>query len=354
MRVLVVDDSAFMRRALKTMLQADPSIQVVATGANGEEAVALAEKHKPDVITLDIEMPVMDGLTALRHIMRKCPTNVLMVSSLTTEGSNASLQALRLGAADVLAKDHSTFSLKIVTKLQDRLLESVRALASSTRFKPNTTRPATAAVPTKAFTPRPCDLLLIGSSTGGPPVLEKILADLPPRIRPAVIIAQHMPEIFTRSMTERLDRMTGPPIVHLSDTDPIQAGTIHIAPGGSHLQLVQTPAGRLRASVGLEPRTDLYRPSVSALFESAAATRFANKTLAMVLTGIGDDGLRGARLLTAKGGQVVAQDEASCVVFGMPKAVTNAKLIDAPLNPDQLRDAVHAVCVPAGFASSAA
>ncbi len=349
MRVLVTDDSAFMRRAVCTMLDADPDIEVVGVAHNGKEAVELAKSLKPDVITLDIEMPVMDGLTALRHIMRTAPTQVLMLSSLTTEGSVASLQALKLGAADVLAKDQSQFSMNM-SRLQTKLINIVKALAQSNphrRPAGATVSPASDNVPT--FRAAQFDLVCIGSSTGGPPVLETILGALPATTRPPIIVAQHMPEVFTRSMAERLDKMCSLQVVHVENKEPVESGHIYLACGGKHLQVHKLGPGKLEAQIGSEPADAIYRPSVNALFSSAAKATAA-RTLGIVLTGIGADGLEGGRELHKAGGTILAQNQETCVVYGMPKSVAEAGITTASLAPTDISKALTSL---AGTAAAA-
>ncbi|MCC7409866.1 MAG: chemotaxis response regulator protein-glutamate methylesterase [Phycisphaeraceae bacterium] len=335
MRVLIVDDSAFMRRAIKQMLETDPTIQVVGLARHGREGLELAEKLKPDLITMDIEMPEMDGLTCLRHVMRQCPTQVLMLSSLTTEGSQAALTALKLGAADFLAKDMSQVSLSITT-IQDELLTKARALGSANkgRFarRPATSPPAHL-VP--VFRPGQFDVICIGSSTGGPPILEKVLPALPPTLVTPVVVAQHMPELFTRTMAERLNESCQLPVVHANDHMPLQPRTIYIAPGKRNIHLHKLSLAKWEILVNDLPASSLYRPSVDALFDSAA-TATGKRTLGIVMTGIGEDGLIGGRALHAAGGTLLAQSEETCVVYGMPKAITQAALIVASLSPDQI------------------
>jgi two-component system chemotaxis response regulator CheB len=351
MRVLIVDDSAFMRRAVTSMLTSDPEIQVVASARNGQEAVDLAKKLKPDVITLDIEMPEMDGLTALRHIMREAPTQVLMFSSLTTEGSHASLKALKLGAADVLAKDQSQVSLA-VTNLKDDLLQRVKALGSSTRHR----RPTGSAAPTSAsdkppqFRPGQFDVVVIGSSTGGPPVLETILGSIPANLATPIVIAQHMPQVFTRSMAERLNDLCPLNVVHANDGMMLERRCAYIAPGEQHTQIQKLSLARWQLKVGPEPSGHLFKPSVDVLFESAAQA-VGKRTLAIVLTGIGEDGLQGARQLHALGAPILAQSQETCVVYGMPKAVTQAALVTACLSPNDLAQTLRSLlAVTAGAA----
>ncbi len=335
MRVLVVDDSAFMRKAITTMLGEDSSIDVIGTARNGREAVEMAERLQPDVITLDIEMPEMDGLTALRKIMQRCPTQVIMVSSLTTEGSHATLTALKLGAADFLAKDQSQVSLAVVN-LRDELLTKVKALgASSTarRLRPAPIREAAHAPP--SFRPGQFDLICIGSSTGGPPVLENVLPEAPANISAPIIVAQHMPEVFTRSMAERLADMCKVPVVHAENGQDVEPRTIYVAPGGRNVHVEKVGLTKRRLLVNDKPAGAIYRPSVDALFASAAKAVGA-RCLAIVFTGIGEDGKQGAGMLVNAGGTVLAQSEETCVVYGMPKAVTQAGLAKASLSPQQI------------------
>ena len=346
MRVLVVDDSAFMRRAVHTMLNSEPGIEVVAIARNGKEGLELAQKLKPDVITLDIEMPEMDGLTALRRIMRECPTNVIMVSSLTTEGSVASLQALRLGAADVIAKDQSQVSLTI-TNMRDELIHKVKAIGVRKHRAPHAPASTPQATSTFSLTGKTFDMILIGSSTGGPPVLETIFTSLPQGFTTPVVVAQHMPELFTKSMAQRLDEVSVLHVQHGENRMPIQRGCAYIAPGGLHTHIRKTRLAQWHLEVGTQPASALYRPSANALFESAAQS-VGSRCLAIVLTGIGDDGCNGARELHAKHAAVLAQSEETCVVYGMPKAVTQAGITQASLSPEQLGQAL------AGLARSAA
>lgn len=334
MRVLIIDDSAFMRRAIRQMLETDSSMEVVGLARHGREGVEMAKNLKPDLITLDIEMPEMDGLTALRHIMRESPTNVLMLSSLTAEGSQAALTALRLGAADVLAKDMSQVSLT-VTNIQEELLTKARALGRR-RPRPLASPGAHTGVeaPPK-FRHGQFDVICIGSSTGGPPVLEQILPALPLSVTTPIVVAQHMPEVFTRSMAERLNTTSQYRVVHAEDGTAIENRTIYIAPGGRNTHIRKRSLAQWTLSVNDEPPGTLYKPSVDALLQSAA-TATGSRTLAIILSGIGQDGLEGARPLHTAGGIILAQSEETCVVYGMPKAVTQAALVAASLTPDQI------------------
>ena len=344
-RVLVTDDSAFMRRAIRQMLEEEPDIEVVAVAHDGKMAVDYAKQHQPDLITLDIEMPVMDGLTALRQIMRQCPsTQVLMISSLTTEGSTASLQALRMGAADVIAKDHSTCAANIL-EIKKHLVRRVRELAKAKKPALAHDKPASVTAHTTVPTLRISDyrILAIGSSTGGPPVLETILSTLPSDFPLPIVIAQHMPEVFTQSMAKRLNDFCQITVNHGETGMALKPGNAYIAPGGKHAH-VQGRPGRLTLLVNDEPADASYKPSVTALFESCVKAT-GKHTLGIVLTGIGSDGLEGAKPLHELGATLIAQDEASSVVYGMPRAIAEAGIADAKLNPAaiaQLLQQMHA------------
>lgn len=350
MRVIVIDDSAFMRRAITRMLTSAPDIEVIGTARNGREGLEMVQRLRPDVVTLDIEMPEMDGLTALSRIMRDCPTQVIMLSSLTTEGSHAALRALSLGAADVLAKDTSQVSLSI-DNIRDELIARVRALGARAQRQNRPQPVAAAAVP--VFRPGQFDVICIGSSTGGPPVLETILAKLPQTLATPIVVAQHMPALFTRSMAERLNELCQLPVKHAEDGMPLEPRTIYIAPGAQHIHIHKLSLARWELRVNDEPKTAIYRPSVDALFESAAQA-MQSRVLAIVLTGIGNDGLAGARELHSRGAVILAQSEETCVVYGMPKAVTQAALPIACLPPCDIAKAIATLAVkPAATPSTA-
>lgn len=332
LRVLVVDDSAFMRKALVRMIESDPGLKVIGQGCNGEEAVKLAAELKPDVITLDIEMPVMDGLTALGRIMAETPTPVLMCSSLTTQGSRDALKALRLGALDFIAKDASYVSIHI-DAIRDDLITKIKAVGSR-KLRPTASGRAVEvnAKVLTGFAPDRFDLILIGSSTGGPPVLEQILSSLPPDMAAPVVVAQHMPNIFTKSMSERLDSLCAVTVVHGEHGMPLYPGTVYIGQGGKHVHVARTPGGRWSLQIDDEPADALYKPSVDELFRSGARAA-GGRCLGVVLTGMGSDGQLGARDIKARGGVILAQDEATSVVYGMPRAVAREGLADASLPP---------------------
>jgi two-component system chemotaxis response regulator CheB len=344
MRVLIVDDSAFMRRAISQMLSTDPEIQVVGIARNGKEGVEMAQSLQPDVITMDIEMPVMDGLTALQRVMRQCPTQVLMLSSLTTEGSHAALRAMSLGAADVLAKDTSQVSLSI-TNIQADLIARVRALglARLNRLaRIATAPPAAPSAEIPQFRPGQFDVICIGSSTGGPPVLETILTAQPASLTAPIVVAQHMPALFTASMAQRLGELCRLRVVEAADHMPLERRSIYISPGGKHTHLHRLGLARWELLVNGEPQSAPYRPSVDALFSSAAEA-MKSRVLAVILTGMGNDGFEGARLLHAQGAVLLAQTEETCVVYGMPKGITEQAWVAASLPPVKIAQCLRSV-----------
>ncbi len=330
-RVLIVDDSAFMRKALAIMLEGDPEITVVDTARDGIEAIEKVRQLKPDIVTLDVEMPRMDGITALRQIMREHPVPVIMVSSLTQEGARATIEALEAGAVDFIPKQHAYVSIEI-SRIRSELIEKIKAI---TRTRPHLRMRARATTrdgaPSLHFPD--AQIIAIGVSTGGPRALQQVIPTLPANLPVPVVVVQHMPPHFTRSLAERLDSLSALPVVEAEEGMLLQAGQVFIAPGGRHL-LVAMPNGKAVVHTPTEPAT-LHRPSVDVTFESVCRA-FKGRVVAVVMTGMGRDGLDGARLIRQMGGKVLAQDEASCVVYGMPRAVVEAGLADAVLPLEQI------------------
>lgn len=356
-KVVVVDDSAFMRKAISTMLTKDPDIDVVATARDGEEGLEMIRKYDPDVVTLDIEMPRMDGLTALRHIMMEMPRPVLMVSSLTNEGAEATLKALDLGAVDFIPKQLSKVSLDIV-KIEASLISKVKIVASRklmhSRPRPATalrmplsTPGATAAAPASSAALRPAvrpsgspkrDVVAIGVSTGGPPAVQKILTALPADFPASIVIAQHMPQAFTGPFAKRLDGLCKISVKEAEPGDRLKPGCVYIAPGGKHL-MVKQMVSRVDLIITPDPADALYKPSANVLITSVAES-VGRRALGVILTGMGSDGMEGIRCLKNKGGRVLAQSDATCVVYGMPKAVVDAGLSDEIVDIDDMAQAI--------------
>ncbi|MEM8757806.1 MAG: chemotaxis response regulator protein-glutamate methylesterase [Planctomycetota bacterium] len=348
-RVLVVDDSAFMRRALSEIIKAAPGLELVGTAFNGRNGLDKIERLSPDVVTLDVEMPELDGLSALKLLMKSHPSPpaVLMCSSLTKQGSRVALDALTHGAADVIAKPATAIGLH--ESPDGRLLiEKIRAIARSHRVParpaPTETRRSDPARPSKPdagarvrhrsfAVDHPLSCVVVGSSTGGPPALERMLQQLPAGISVPIVIAQHMPKLFTQSMAERLAGMTALNVVHAETGMPLLPGSVYVGQGGQHVRLGRVTKTRTRIEITSEPARELYKPSVNVLFESAARI-YGKHLMGVMLTGMGDDGLNGSRALVEAGGVLIGQDEASSVVYGMPRAVAEAGLVRTQMDPE--------------------
>lgn len=345
-RVLVVDDSGFFRRRVKEMLDADARLEVIGEAANGAEAVELAASLKPDIITMDIEMPVMDGITATRRIMQASPRPILMFSSLTTDGAKATLDALDAGAVDYLPKrfeDISKNREEATRALCDRVYALSRGHAATraparrpvppvATARPATTpratsplgRPVMAAVRRGQF-----KLLAIGTSTGGPVALQEVLTKLPASFSLPIVMVQHMPGSFTPAFAARLNQLCAITVKEAADGDTLQPGTAYLAPGGKQM-LLESRGGRQVLRV-VEPEPgQTYKPCVDITFNSIAKV-FPTQTLAVILTGMGADGREGCRTLKQGGSHIWSQDEASCVVYGMPAAVAEAGISDRVL-----------------------
>ena len=352
-RVMVVDDSAVVRDLLSRWLNAEPGIEVVAALRTGREAVDQFERHRPDVVLLDIEMPVLDGLSALPLLLAMDrDLVVVMVSTVTRHHAEAGLKALSLGAADYIPKPESGTGGVAAAEFRRELLDKVRNLGSHRRRRfrrrrglaqpsPGGTRPeATAAATAASIRLRPFAaaaprVLVIGASTGGPQALNAAVADLSPVIaRAALLITQHMPPSFTTILAEHLGRASRCPAREAIDREPIVPGRIYVAPGGRHMRVERANHAPV---VALDdgPPINFCRPAVDPLFSSAART-WGPAVVAVILTGMGVDGAGGAADIVAAGGSVIAQDEATSVVWGMPGAVAQAGLCSAVLPLDQI------------------
>jgi two-component system chemotaxis response regulator CheB len=327
-RVLVVDDSALIRRLICTALSEAADIEIVGTARDGLEAVDMVEELTPDVVTLDIEMPRLDGLGALARIRerhRRLP--IIMFSTLTERGASATLEALSRGASDYVTKPSNTGSVaEGLASVRDQLVPRIRALAGVRQLAPRPVphRPATALVKPAAGSPQ---VLVIGSSTGGPDALANVLGQLPGDLGVPVVVVQHMPPVFTTMLAQRLDRSTPFAVREAAEGDTLRAGEVLLAPGDFHVRLTSAAGGpRVRLDQG--PAENFCRPAVDVLFRSAAEA-FGGRVLATVLTGMGQDGLEGVRALSARGARILVQDEATSVVWGMPGVVALAGLADA-------------------------
>ena len=333
-RVLIVDDSGFFRRRLTEIFAADPGIEVVGTATNGQEAVDQVPRLKPDVITMDIEMPVMDGITAVRRIMATHPTPILMFSSLTTEGATATFEALEAGAADYLPKrleDIATDRNVAIRELTSRvrLLAARHARPVSRPQVETLARELTQAPAAHAGGAGRYRILVIGASTGGPVALQQVLMSLPKDFPLPILLIQHMPGTFTGPFAQRLGQMCKIKVKEAADGDVLVPGQALLAPGGKQM-LIEQRNGKVQVRIQEPEPGQNYKPCVDVTF-SAVARVFPGKALALILTGMGADGREGARQLKQGHSTVWAQDEKSCVVYGMPAAVAEAGLADQVL-----------------------
>ena len=341
-KVLVVDDSAFMRKALTSMLQEDPEIKVIGTARDGVEAIQMIQELKPDVVTMDVEMPRMDGITALREIMQKCPVPVIMVSSLTTEGAKVTLEALELGAIDFIPKNLAELSVNIV-KIKGILLEKIKTIGKRgiVKRKP-VLKPAETKIETpkveipkvRVTTERKIGIVSIGTSTGGPKALQEIIPKLPKDFPVPIVIAQHMPPNFTKPFAERLDQLSQLSVKEAEEGEAIKPGIVYIAPGRGHMRLKRRGIETL-VTISEDKEEFIYRPSVDALMLSVADC-FPGRSLGVILTGMGNDGAKGCKKIKETGGRVFAQNEESCVVYGMPRAVVEAGLADKVISLEEM------------------
>ena len=324
-RVMVVDDSMFMRKVITDLLASDSEIIVVGTARNGEEALDAIPNLKPDVITLDIEMPKMDGLTALKEIMTTKPIPVVMLSALTQEGAEQTFEALDVGAVDFLPKPSGSISLNLGSVREELITKIKTASRARLRLfrKRAFRRPVKRRVGDAVFK---SDLVInVGSSTGGPQAIKEVFSRLPRDI-PPILLVQHIPEYFTTPFSERLDKITSFDVQVAEEGDRIEAGRALIAPGDFHM--VVTKTRRIRLHQG--PRVHFLRPSVDETMISSAEV-FGSRNLGILLTGMGRDGAEGMKAIKLEGGQTIAQDKATSVVFGMPKAAIDEGSVDVVL-----------------------
>ncbi len=326
-KVLVVDDSAFMRRVISDMLNSSAGIEVVATARNGIEALEKMVTHEPQVITLDVEMPKMDGITALKQIMRNRPTPVIMLSSVTQKGSKETMEALSLGALDFVPKPSGAISLdleKVKNELVFKVRAAVKAQMPAKKVKQKVVFPEPPEKTTKPVSQtRASKLLAIGSSTGGPKALEVILTHLPGDLPASILITQHMPKGFTRSLAERLDRLCHLRVKEAEDGDIVRNSQVFIAPGGYHLKLKK----KEEIYLSEEDPVEHVRPSADVMMKSIAEHYGAN-IVGVILTGMGKDGTSGMEAIKKAGGRTIAQDKSTATIFSMPRSVIEAGYAD--------------------------
>ncbi|WP_197276361.1 chemotaxis response regulator protein-glutamate methylesterase [Bacillus sp. JCM 19034] len=327
-RVLVVDDSAFMRKVISDIINEDPRMEVVGVGRHGEDAIKKVEALDPDVITLDVEMPIMSGLEALKIIMNMKPRPVVMISSKTKIGAETTLQAIEAGAVDFITKPSGAISLdinKVANEIREKVFHSVKA--NLTALKQHEQKPVHITKQLPASKTNVQKVIAIGTSTGGPKALKAVITQLPASLPAPIIIVQHMPAGFTKSLAERLDRLSELTVKEAKSGDILQDGHVYIAPGGYHLEL-KVKSRELTIETTLEAPRKGHRPSVDTMFESLASISQI-EVIAVVMTGMGTDGTLGLKELK-KGPNCysIAEAEESCVVFGMPKSVIQHELAD--------------------------
>ncbi|MEI7810880.1 MAG: chemotaxis response regulator protein-glutamate methylesterase [Ignavibacteria bacterium] len=348
-RAIVVDDSAFMRKSLSIMLESDPEIEVIGTARDGLEGFNLIKALKPDIVTLDVEMPRMDGLTALGKIMSECPTSVIMVSSVTTEGAEATLRALELGAVDFIPKELSYVSVNII-KIKEDLIKRVKAIvrqrAVQLRLRkvqtgPSESRPVSFASAPLSSLPRiGYKAIVLGVSTGGPMSLQKVIPKISKNINCPMFIVQHMPPKFTKSLADRLNSMSELEVKEAEHNDVIKNGVVYLAPGGFHMTVHKSGLGSNVIDISEKPGDTLHRPAVDVMVNSVVKV-YGKSTLGIIMTGMGKDGYEALKELKGIGGYVIAQDEESCVVYGMPKAVVDGGYADIISPLEKIADVVN-------------
>lgn len=364
-RVLVVDDSVFMRQTLKKMLSVEPDIEVVDVARNGQDAIEKIKRLNPDLVTMDVEMPIMSGIDALRVIMKDNPLPVLMVSAVTSEGAQQTLDALALGAVDFITK-RSAFGTgnSDSTGFQEELVGKIRNIGGNSllrnrlrRRREINVRPTERIAPTqtsvsrtdstrtsgrKRLPPSHFSVVVIGISTGGPSALQNVIPKLPANLPVPVLIVQHMPAHFTKSLAERLNSASPLTVVEATDGEAVVPGKVYIAPGG--MQMLVTKNSSLK--ITNEDFKVLYRPCVDILLNSVIDV-YGGNVLGVIMTGMGRDGSEGLKKIHAKGGYILAQDEATCVVYGMPKAVVEEGIANEILPLDAIATAITA-CLGVG------
>jgi two-component system, chemotaxis family, protein-glutamate methylesterase/glutaminase len=347
-RVLVVDDSPFMCKVLQQIINSDPQLEVVGQGRDGRDGVALAESLRPDVITMDINMPHVDGLQATELIMSQHPRPIVIVSSESREGAASTLKALDLGAIDFVPKPSSGIDLDLTTVREEltrklKLAAKVRVVRTATRSKlampagpaaSGAGRSSTAAAAAQSGGKPP--IIVIAASTGGPAAVSRVVAGLPKELPAAVILILHMPATFTKQFTVQLSEISALPVKEAEANEAPQPGAIYICPGAHHLRL--SMGGKISLDSG--PRIDGYRPSADVAFETIAA--YARPlAIGVVMTGMGNDAAKGAKAVKAAGGYVIAQDEATSMIFGMPSEAIRAGAVDEVLPLDSIAGALE-------------
>lgn len=368
-KLLIVDDSAFMRKLISDFFVGNPNVEVVGTARNGKDAIRKIQQQKPDVVTMDVEMPVMNGLEALKEIMAICPVPVVMLSSTTRSGTDTTMMAMEYGAVDFIAKPSGTISLdlhkiqeELVHKVEQAIHVSIKKLKKPIGMKQQKTPVPTAhssygweraAVPQQTAPVKPFlyeekkewsktsrKLVLIGTSTGGPRALQEVITKLPAQIQAPILIVQHMPAGFTKSLAARLDQLSNIRVKEAEHGDILQKGVAYIAPGGYHMKLRKTGTAFGIVLDQTEPPRSGHRPSVDVLFEDVSRFNEFDK-IAVIMTGMGHDGSKGLTALKRTGNvMAIAESADTCIVYGMPKAAVETQLVDEVADVDDIAQSI--------------
>jgi two-component system chemotaxis response regulator CheB len=345
MKVLIVDDSAFMRNALSRMVASDDSLCVVGTAENGLEALAKIGALQPDVVTLDLDMPGLDGLETLKRIMSESPLPVIVVSALVRRGAEDTIQAFALGAFDCIAKQLS-YDYAGVLKIQDELIAKIKAAAGcrvpAPRFSSALDGPPLGLFPASAATvPK---IVAIGTSTGGPTALQDVLSALPANLPVPIVVVQHIPVGFIGPFAKRLNDLCLLKVREAEDNDHIRAGNVYLAPAGTHLTVQRRSSTDVVVRLSLLPNDLPHTPSVDVMMSSVAEV-FGSSAMGIIMTGMGDDGACGMQAIFQRGGFTLGQNQATCVVYGMPRACADLgvlnQVVPLPEIPQQILAALH-------------
>lgn len=340
-RLLIVDDSSFMRSIIKRMLKNYSDIEVVGTARDGVEGIEKVLELRPDIVTMDIEMPRMNGIEATGHIMSEAPVPIIMVSSISLDGARATLDALDKGAVDYISKNLKSSALDVM-EIEKDLVRKIRTFGAVKKRLPITGASLKSRskrfIPAKkpaSFTTQNIRSVVIGASTGGPSALQKVLAGLPAGLKVSILVVVHMPSQFTKAFAERLNGLCKMQVSEARSGDEVRAGQVLICPGGLQTRYVRKGAAEVRLEINNEPADSLYRPSVNVAISSVASC-FSGRAMGVILTGMGDDGKLGMREIKKRGGKTLAQSEETCTVYGMPKAVIDDGLADKVVSLDMI------------------
>jgi two-component system, chemotaxis family, protein-glutamate methylesterase/glutaminase len=336
-RVLIVDDSAFMRTALSRMIGLDDELRVVGTAASGAEALQAIPRLDPDVITLDVSMPGLDGLETLRRIMAQFPRPVIMVSSSTLKDADITLSALAVGAFDYVPKELSPSSLDVL-HIRGGLISRIKAAVESRRPKEQSNllkKPPRSELPGRKISREPALLVALGVSTGGPKALEEILPHLPPDLPVPILVVQHMPMGFIAPFAARLNKVCAISVCEAANGEVVLPGVVYMAPAGFHVTVSRVTQSRTIICLSDRPPDQLHIPSIDVMMRSVA-TMFHAQAMGVIMTGMGSDGAQGMSFIRREGGYTVGQDEASCAVYGMPKACAEMGILDKVVSLSQI------------------